>query len=250
MSHLDTEEQFENIKEFFAKTWKLMLAVIVIGLLALWGWRYWKAHQVETMTAASDQYELLLTKINPEDLESIKPMVDFAAENNNTYGVFADLKSAQFYVEVLKDYAGAEKLLVDATKKTSSEPVLVIINIRIARLQAQLENYAGSLQTLDKVKDNSWAAVVNDVRGDVLVKMERYPEACNAYEVALASQPTPELEKNIKMKLNQAQYLKAKQALEAEQAAKKQAEEDAKKAAEEAKLAEQAEKDKATTAPQ
>lgn len=135
----------------------------------------------------------------------------FLPDNDNIYSVFANLKAAQFYVDVRKDYTGAETLLADAIKKTDAEPVQAIINIRIARLQYQLEKYDDSLASLAKVTDESWASSVNDIRGDVFVKMKKYAEASNAYQVALASNPTPELEANIKIKLNQTEYLKAQQ---------------------------------------
>lgn len=211
MSHSDSEEQVQEIKEFLAKTWKIIVAVIVIGLLAVWGWRYWQSHQSGKMVDASDQYELLISKLNPADPASVDQLVTFAKDNNNIYSVFANLKAAQFYVEVRKDYTGAETLLADAIKKTDAEPVQAIINIRIARLQYQLEKYDDSLASLAKVTDESWAASVNDIRGDVLVKMKKYAEACDAYQVALASSPTPELDVNLKMKLNQAEYLKVQQ---------------------------------------
>ncbi|GAA5112617.1 ancillary SecYEG translocon subunit YfgM [Orbus sasakiae] len=211
MSHSDSEEQVQEIKEFLAKTWKIIVAVIVIGLLAVWGWRYWQSHQSGKMVDASDQYELLISKLNPADPASVDQLVTFAKDNNNIYSVFANLKAAQFYVEVRKDYTGAETLLADAIKKTDAEPVQAIINIRIARLQYQLEKYDDSLASLAKVTDQSWAASVNDIRGDVLVKMKKYAEACDAYQVALASSPTPELDVNLKMKLNQAEYLKVQQ---------------------------------------
>lgn len=224
MSHSDNEEQVLEIKDFFAKTWKIIVAVIVIGLLAIWGWRYWQSYKTEQLTNASDKYELLISKLDPNEPTSVDGLVAFAKENDTIYSVFANLQAAKYYVEDLKDYAGAKALLIDASKKTDSEPVLATINIRIARLEYQLGEYAAGLQTLAKVTNTNWAATVNDIRGDILVKMAEYAQACDAYQLALDSKPIPELEKNIKMKLNQAEYLKATQILEQEKQAKEQAE--------------------------
>lgn len=247
MSYNSTgEEQMAELKEFLKKFWKLILAILVIGLVAVWGWRYWQTHQSEQMEQASDRYELLIAKLDPAQPESVTELVAFAQDNNNTYGVFSYLKAAQYYVEVLKDYAGAQALLESAAKQTDEESVLSIINIRIARLQYQQELLEESLATLAKVTESSWSAVTNDIRGDVLVALERYSDACLAYEVVLASEPTPELETNVKMKLNEAQYLKAKQdiedqkkAAEAEKEAARVAAEEAKKLAEAQRLQEQ-----------
>lgn len=224
MSHSDSEAQVLEIKEFLAKTWKIIVAVIVIGLLAVWGWRYWQTYKAESLTEASDRYEFLISKLNINEPTSVNELVSFAKQNDSIYSVFASLQAAKFYVDTLKDYAGAKTLLIDASKKTDSEPVLATINIRIARLEYQLGEYDASLQSLAKVTNNNWASTVNDIRGDVLVKMEQYSQACSAYEVALASNPTADLEKNIKIKLNQAEYLKAAQLLAKEKETKELAE--------------------------
>ena len=223
MSHqLSSEEQLEEIKCFFAKKWKIMVAVLVIGLLAFYGWRYWQSYKAEKAIESSDKYEQLITQLDDKKTDSVNELVSFAKNNDTIYSVFANLRAAKFYVEVLKDYPGAQALLVDALKKADSEPVKAIINIRIARLQYQQGQYQESLTSLDNVTNESWGAVINDLRGDVLVKMSRYADAVSAYNVALTSSPTKDLEESIKMKLNQAEYLKAKQQVEQEALATKE----------------------------
>jgi predicted negative regulator of RcsB-dependent stress response len=230
VSHqLSSEEQLEEIKGFFAKTWKIMVAVLVIGLFAFYGWRYWQSCKAEKAIESSDKYEQLLTQLDDNKPDSVNELVSFAKDDDTIYSVFANLRAAKFYVEVLKDYPGAQALLSDVLKKTDSEPVRTITHIRIARLQYQQGQYQDSLTSLSNVTSESWGAVVNDIRGDVLVKMMRYADAVNAYNVALTSNPTKDLEGNIKMKLNQTEYLQSKQQVEQEaQAAKEKAEQEAK----------------------
>ncbi|MDF7666681.1 tetratricopeptide repeat protein [Orbaceae bacterium ESL0727] len=224
---LTSEEQFSVLRSFLAKTWKIFVAVIVIGLLAFWGWRYWQSYQEQKITDASDKYEQLVKQLDATIPTSVDALVAFAndKENKTIYNVFADLRAAQFYVEALKNYEGAEALLANALTKTDSQPIQSIIYIRIARLQYQLAQYQDSLASLDKVLDKSWASTVNDLRGEIFVKMARYADAIDSFQVALSSSPAPEVEKNIRMKLNQAEYLKAKQLIDDEkQAAKESAE--------------------------
>ncbi|OCG71738.1 hypothetical protein A9G43_04425 [Gilliamella sp. Occ3-1] len=229
MSHqLSSEEQLEEIKGFFAKKWKIMVAVLVIGLLTFYGWRYWQSYKAEKAIESSDKYEQLITQLDANKPDSVNELVSFAKDNDTIYSVFANLRAAKFYVEVLKDYPEAQALLVDALKKADSEPVKAIINIRIARLQYQQGQYQESLTSLGNVTNESWGAVINDHRGDVLVKMSRYADAMSAYNAALTSSPTKDLEESIKMKLNQAEYLKAKQQVEQEAKAKQAASEESK----------------------
>lgn len=202
------------LKEFLAKTWKIIVAVIVIGLLAYYGWNYCQSNQVKKLEQMSDRYEQLVKQLDQTKPESVNDLVAFAKEGDSVYNVFADLFAAKFYIEVTKDYAGAQALLTDALSKTKAEPVKSVINIRIARVQYQQNQYQESLATLDKVNNEAWEPVINEIRGDILTKMSRYAEAVDAYKIALKSAAMISSEPNIKIKLNQAEYLQAKQTVE------------------------------------
>ncbi|MCX8574202.1 MULTISPECIES: YfgM family protein [unclassified Gilliamella] len=209
-----SEEQMWALKEFLAKTWKIIVAVIVIGLLAYYGWNYYQSNQVKKLEQMSDRYEQLVKQLDQTKPESVNDLVAFAKEGDSVYNVFADLFAAKFYIEVTKDYAGAQALLTDALSKTKAEPVKSVINIRIARVQYQQNQYQESLATLDKVNNEAWEPVINEIRGDILTKMSRYAEAIDAYKIALKSAAMISSEPNIKIKLNQAEYLQAKQTVE------------------------------------
>lgn len=209
-----SEEQMWALKEFLAKTWKIIVAVIVIGLLAYYGWNYYQSNQVKKLEQMSDRYEQLVKQLDQTKPESVNDLVAFAKEGDSVYNVFADLFAAKFYIEVTKDYAGAQALLTDALSKTKAEPVKSVINIRIARVQYQQNQYQESLATLDKVNNEAWEPVINEIRGDILTKMSRYAEAIEAYKIALKSAAMISSEPNIKIKLNQAEYLQAKQIVE------------------------------------
>lgn len=209
-----SEEQMWALKEFLAKTWKIIVAVIVIGLLAYYGWSYYQSNQVKKLEQMSDRYEQLVKQLDQTKPESVNDLVAFAKEDDTVYNVFADLFAAKFYIEVKKDYAGAQALLNDALSKTKAEPVKSMITIRIARVQYQQNQYQESLATLDKVNNEAWEPVINEIRGDILTKMSRYAEAVDAYKIALKSAAMISSEPNIKIKLNQAEYLQAKQTIE------------------------------------
>jgi predicted negative regulator of RcsB-dependent stress response len=205
------EEQLNELKSFLKKTWKLILAVLIIGLVTVWGWKYWQSHTHQGLEEASNKYDNLLTKLDSKNLDSVKELVAFSESEHNTYSVLAAFEAAKFYVDNAKDYAAAQAVLESAITKTKDEVILDTLYTRIARLQYQQALFEDSLQTLDKVKSEGWAAIVNDIRGDIYVKLARYNEAGQAYNMALASQPAPALETNIQMKLNQTHYLIAKQ---------------------------------------
>lgn len=208
--HSTSEEQFGEIKEFLQKTWKIIVAVLVIGLIAIYGWRYWQSHKAQTLLDASDRYEQLIAKLE-QDKSAINDLVTFAAQENSVYGVFADLRAAQYYAEKAADFNQALARLNEAAKKTQDTSLLPIIQLRIARVQTERADYDNALASLAKVTDSSWSASVADIKGDILVKQARYADAIATYEAALTAKITPELDASIKMKLNQTHYLQAKQ---------------------------------------
>ncbi|WP_392566091.1 tetratricopeptide repeat protein [Utexia brackfieldae] len=211
--HSDVEEQQINeLKGFIKKYWQLIVIILIIALAAVWGWRYWQSHHSAKLAQSSETFEALVVKLDAKNPDSVKELVAFSDSENNVYGILASLKAAQFYVEDLKDYPGAQALLENAAKKTKDNAVLGVIYTRIARLQYQQGLNDQSLQTLDKIKGEGWLPAVNDIRGDIFVKQGHYDEAIAAYQAALEEKPATELASNVQMKLNDALYQQQKQA--------------------------------------
>jgi len=210
VAYHSVEEQASGIKMFMSKYWKIALVIFIIALFAAGGARYWKTDSQSQVDKSSVVFEDLVTSIDKEGQNTIQKLVRFAYTEKNIYGVLAALKAAQFYVMELKDYKGATALLGNALLKTKDENLQSIILVRIARLQQQQNLHVQSLQTLDKIKDDSWSAMINSIRGDVLLKQHRYAESILAYKTALSSAQAPELKENIQIKLNHALYLMEK----------------------------------------
>lgn len=210
MVYPSMEERVSGTKMFISKYWKIALAVLIIALFAMGGVHYWQTYSQSKVDKSSVIFEDLVASVDKDGQNTIQKLVRFAYAEKNIYGVLAALKAAQFYVMELKDYKGATALLENALLKTKDENLQNIILMRVARLQQQQNLPVQSLQTLDKIKDDNWSAMVNSVRGDVLFKQHRYAESILAYKTALSSEQAPELKENIKIKLNHALYLMEK----------------------------------------
>lgn len=204
------EEQASGMKASISRYWKIALPVLIVVLFAVGGVRYWKTYSQSQVDKSSVVFEDLVASMNKEGQNTIQKLVRFAYTEKNIYGVLAALKAAQFYVMELKDYKGAIALLENALLKTKNENLQNIILMRVARLQQQQNLYVLSLQTLDRIKDDNWSAMINSVRGDVLLKQHRYAESIVAYKTALFSEQASELKENIQIKLNHALYLMEK----------------------------------------
>lgn len=207
MTHPETDEHVIQIKGWFHKYGKWIVGLIVIALLAAGAIHYLRSHNQAQLVNAAATFNELVAKLDPKRPEAVVPLAEFAKQENSSYGIFASLKAAQIYVMENKDYVQATALLTQALNKTKEEALQDILLIRIARLQLQQNLLDQSLETLDKVKSQSWLPMVSRIRGDIYLKQKQYEDSVTAYQMGLDSALNDGAKMAIEMKLNYAQYL-------------------------------------------
>lgn len=194
-------EQVDAVRRFFAENGKALAIGVVLGIAALGGWRYWQTHQSSQMTEASVAFQQANQAMTDKKAQGVEDLEKFAQSNSNNYGVFAALQLADHFVEA-KDFANAEKQLTQAQSQTKEENLLSLVNLRLARVQMQQNKFDDALKTLDGVKGEGWAALQQDVRGNVLLAKGDAKGAREAYSKALDSKPSQTLQNMLRMKLN------------------------------------------------
>lgn len=207
MINSDTEDQILKIKHWFRKYGKLTAVVIILVVVSLGIRQYWHWYHQTTLDRARESFTDLVTHLDTKDEKSIHSLVQFANQENNSYGVFAALKVAQFYAMDRKEYSKAENILSTALTKTKEDELRDIVLLRIARLQLQQRQFAKSITTLNEIKGKSWMPLAARVRGDVYLKQQKYQESITAYQEALDAEQNAESRKMIEIKLNQAEFL-------------------------------------------
>lgn len=194
-------EQVDVIRRFFSENGKALAVGVVLGIGALLGWRYWQSHQSTALAGASVAYQKATEALAANKPEGVKATEQFVQANDNNYGAFAALQLAQHYVNQ-KDYAAAEKQLAQASTLTKDENLLPLIALRQARLQLQQNKLDDALKTLEGVKGASWSAMVQDIRGDVLVRKGDLKGARDAYSKGIDAKASQAQEALLRMKLN------------------------------------------------
>lgn len=194
-------EQLDAVRNFFAENGKALVVGVVLGIGALVGWRYWQSNQTSSMMAASQSYQqasVALASGKPEDLAAAEKFIE---ANSNSYGVFAALQLAKYFVEQ-GDFAKAEQQLVLAQGQAKDENLLALVNLRLARVQLQEKKLDEALKTLDGVKGEGWMAMMQDERGDVLLAKGDIKGAREAYSKGIESNASQALAAIMRMKLN------------------------------------------------
>ncbi|MFZ4834497.1 YfgM family protein [Rouxiella sp. Mn2063] len=196
-------EQVDVLRRFFAENGKALAVGVVLGIIALGGWRYWQSHQDKAMAEASASFQQATNAMAAGDgkTQNISELEKFAQSNNNNYGVFAALQLADHFIDA-KDFANADKQLTQALSQTKDENLLSLVNFRLARVQIQENQLDQALKTLDNVKGSGWTAMQQSVRGDALLAKGDTKGASDAYSKGLAANPDQTLQSLLRMKLN------------------------------------------------
>ncbi|ERK15629.1 YfgM family protein [Serratia fonticola] len=194
-------EQLDAVRNFFAENGKALVVGVVLGIGALVGWRYWQSNQTSSMMAASQSYQQVDVALASGKAEDVAAAEKFIQANDNSYGVFAALDLAKHFAQQ-GDFAKAEQQLVVAQSHTKDENLLALVNLRLARVQMQEKKLDEALKTLDGVKGEGWMAMMQDVRGDVLLAKGDSKGAREAYSKGIESNASQALAAVMRMKLN------------------------------------------------
>ncbi|HHG8771744.1 TPA: YfgM family protein [Raoultella planticola] len=194
-------DQVDALKRFFAENGKALAVGVILGIGALVGWRYWSSHQQDTARESSLAYENALAALKSDQPEALNTAEKFAADSKNSYGAFASLELAQRFVD-RNDLQNAEKQLQQGLAAAPDDNLKSVINMRLARVQLQLKKPDDALKSLDSIKGEGWAAIVADLRGEILLNKGDKQGARAAWEAGVKSDASPALSEMMRMKIN------------------------------------------------
>lgn len=182
------EQQVEAIKRFWQDYGKAIVGGVVLGLAALYGFRFYQADQREAAEAASTKFSQLVeqrdTSASEDWLAQAQGFIDGSKADN--YAVLAALLAAKDAV-ALQQFDKAATQLTWVLANTKQPELLAVTQLRLARLQREQGQLDAALATLAKPVPESFAAIQAELKGDVLVQAERLAEAKTAYQQALSS---------------------------------------------------------------
>ncbi len=198
------EEQVEALKDWWQANGRSVIVGLVLALAAVFGWRYWQDSTRAQAEAASAQYQMLLERLDAgEGREVVEIARRIIAEHAATpYAALASLSLAQQAVdEGDLEGAGAHLRWVMANAKV--EAVRMLAQVRLARVLVAQGKTDEALQQLSGVSGSSFAAMVEEVKGDAYLAQGRRAEARRAYEAALAgATEVPAKQQVLRMKVD------------------------------------------------
>lgn len=194
--HLTEEEQLEQLKTWWKDNGFSLIAAVLVGLIAYFGFQWWQNHQQQQAEQASALYGQLVESIqaNPANGNAVseedKKTAFYLAEqlrtdySNSLYAVNASLFAAKIAVEEndLETAVSSLKWAVD----NSRDAMQGIASLRLARLYLAKEQYDEAL-ALVNTDIESLQSMSAELRGDILLAKNDVKGAKAAYQEALDS---------------------------------------------------------------
>jgi predicted negative regulator of RcsB-dependent stress response len=182
---LQEQEQLDALKAFWKRygnliTWALMAALAVYA--GLNGWKWYQRDQSAKASAMFDQLDLAAQAGDAQragqifgDIKERYPRTVFAEQ--------AGLLAAR--VQFDRGQTDAAKASLEwVAAQAGEEEYKTVAHLRLAGMLLQAKDYDGALKQLDAAKAPTFAALVADRRGDVLLAQGKSAEALAAYQSA------------------------------------------------------------------
>lgn len=201
---LTERDQWEALKGWLRENGAWMVAGIVIGVVGLFGYRWWDARQTERANTAQARYTEVLAALTRNDKTRATELADeLSREFGRTpYSDQAQLVLARSHVESL-EFDAAIRRLKDVMEHSNDDTLRLIARERIARVQLSQDRTDEALATLAGAKPGAFAPRYDELRGDILLKKGDTAGAIAAYRTALeGAEPGVVEAGQVQLKLN------------------------------------------------
>lgn len=181
------EEQWQRVKRWLRENGPWLVAGVIIGLGALYGWRWWESRTEAQAVAASEAYQGVIQQLEANELDAAILAVDAlrVSHARSPYAKQADLLAAR--IEVDRGQLGEASVRLERVIAGSGDPQLLLIaRHRLARVQIAQGNAEAALATLAAAQPGAFAARFAEVRGDALYAKGDLPAALTAWREAEA----------------------------------------------------------------
>jgi predicted negative regulator of RcsB-dependent stress response len=181
------DEQVEALKKWWKENGKSAIFGVVLGILAIFGWREWKDYQFERAAAASQLYQQMIisSRENNSDLLAKKAKEITLDYEGTAYAVFARLALAKIAV-TKADLPEAVSHLQWALDNNSQNNLAHVITLRLARVLIAQEKLSEAKTLLGgKVERGEFVVDYLELEADILRLEGNTDAARDTYQKAL-----------------------------------------------------------------
>jgi predicted negative regulator of RcsB-dependent stress response len=182
----DEQEQLASLKAWWNQYGNLVTGLLIVALIAYAGWSGWNYYQRNQAIQASQLYHGLQRSMEAKDLAKLqRAAADMQTKFEGTvYAQMTALAVAKAAFDA-GDLTTAKTQLRWAIDNARDEEYKSIAKLRLAGILLDEKAFDEGLKLLSTDFPASFAGVVADRKGDILIAQEKVSEARAAYQLAL-----------------------------------------------------------------
>jgi predicted negative regulator of RcsB-dependent stress response len=180
------KEQIEEMRAWWDEYGNYVIAGVVIGIVLLFGWNYYKTSKANAEIEASEMYDELASHVaaaRMAEAESAMGALE-GSYPDTAYAAQGKLAMARLYMDNNRD-ADAADVLRELVNADDSPLFASVARLRLAKILHYQEEYEEVLTLLDLEEKPGFTARYAEARGDALVELGRFDEARDQYLLAL-----------------------------------------------------------------
>ena len=193
------DEQAETIRKWWNENGKSIVTGIILGLVAIFGWRAWRDYERQQAEAASGLYQNVLNSVDRATArEEIRVISDKIIEDYGTtaYAVLVKLIDAKL-AEDAKEYEAAAGHLRWALDHNKQSGVEHLIRLRLSRVLALQQKYDEARAQLKVSDQGEFAASYAETEADILKLQGDMNGARTLYQQALTKRQSAKLDTSL-----------------------------------------------------
>jgi predicted negative regulator of RcsB-dependent stress response len=196
------KDELEQLKAWWRNYGSALVIGVTIGLVGLFGYRYWNEYRLEQAATASGMYDNVVDHIKSSRTEQAKQVGGEIIDkyDGTPYAGMTALLLARMYYDN-GDEATARKQLSWAIDHASETAVRHAARLRLTRIMMAKQEYDAVLSLLATNDTDGYATGYQELRGDALAAKGQTAAAREAYTAAIAADPGSEYAEVLRMKL-------------------------------------------------
>lgn len=191
--HLNDEERLDAVKKWWQRNGATLVVVVVLTLGGWYGWQYWQGTRQNQAEESSYVYMAMLDALTLWEQDASEENTTRTVAHaetlkklgkNSLYAVYGAMTVAKLAVAE-GDYANAAAELQWALEDTDDAAMQALIRLRLAKVEFARDNSQQALDLLNQTPPESFAALYEELKGDIFAAQGKRESAGNAYKMAL-----------------------------------------------------------------
>jgi len=185
---LTDDEQWEAVKRWIVENGLWVIAGVVLGIVALVGYRYVDSSRNERALRASAQFAELASALDRNDRDKARNIAEGLIKQfpSSPYADQAELALARLFVDAGQPPSAVAPLTQVMSQSKDTE-LRHVARLRLARVLIDEGKPDDAIKTLAEDTPGAFAALYHEVRGDAFLAKKDVNSALTQYKAALSS---------------------------------------------------------------